>query len=263
MLRTLRLTSGHDMLAGNMNVVRPIACRFLLLSLVGSATVYAQAPGSLSSADREEIQALVAGYAQALAGCRAAEFADLFVPETGYFASGFRGQMTGRERLVALVESERQCATPNGKAGSGKSSDGKNAKARAATAPTVTLEVSGGAVKGIVNLGTAEYQDEYVKTAQGWRFASRTVVIAAEKAAGLDADAMLAIQRLGGGDKLGDHYEPDQNGVPRLMTSGVRIGISNNQVTGRAYLKSGGYDEQIYERAGTGEWRMKASTHVP
>ena len=47
-------------------------------------------------------------------------------------------------------------------------------------------------------LGTAEYQDEYVKTAQGWRFASRTVIIAAEKAAGLDARGMLAIQRLGG-----------------------------------------------------------------
>ena len=43
-------------------------------------------------------------YAQALSGCRAAEFADLFVPETGYFASGFRGLMVGRERLIALVE---------------------------------------------------------------------------------------------------------------------------------------------------------------
>ena len=42
-------------------------------------------------------------YAQALSRCRAEEFADLFVPETGYFASGFRGRMVGRERLIALV----------------------------------------------------------------------------------------------------------------------------------------------------------------
>lgn len=55
----------------------------------------------------------MAQYAQALSGCRAAEFADLFVPETGYFASSFH--MVGRERLIALVESERQCVAPTGK----------------------------------------------------------------------------------------------------------------------------------------------------
>lgn len=100
-----------------------------------------------------------------------------------------------------------------------------------------------------------------MKTPQGWRFASRTVITAGEKAAGLDAREVLAIQRLGG-DKLGDHYEADQNGVQRLMTSGVKVSVSGGQVTGRAYLKDGSYNDEVYEKAGPGEWRVKSSTHV-
>jgi hypothetical protein len=55
-----------------------------------------------------------AGYARALGSCAAEEYADLFAPEVGYFASGIRGEVVGRERLIALVRSERQCtgATP-------------------------------------------------------------------------------------------------------------------------------------------------------
>ena len=101
-----------------------------------------------------------------------------------------------------------------------------------------------------------------MKTAQGWRFASRTVITAAEKGAGLDARGVLAIQRLGGANP-GDHYEPDQNGHPRLMTSGVKVSISADQVTGRAYLNDGGYDDQSYEKLSSGEWRLKSSVHVP
>ncbi len=178
------------------------------------------------------------------------EFADLFVPETGYFASGFRGRMVGRERLIALVQSERQCVAPNGKAGATR------------PGPTVALDVTTNGVRGVANLGSAEYQDEYVKTPQGWRFASRTVIIADEKAAGLDAPGMLAIQRLGGA-KLGDHYEPDQNGVRRLMTSGVKVTVLGDQVNGRAYLKDGTYSDEVYEKLDTGEWRVKSSNHVP
>jgi hypothetical protein len=64
--------------------------------------------------------------------------------------------------------------------------------------PTVVIDVTAGGVRGIAKAGNTEYQDEYVKTAQGWRFASRTVITAAEKGAGLDARGMLAIQRLAG-----------------------------------------------------------------
>jgi hypothetical protein len=231
-----------------MNILRSSTYGLFLAACLATAPAIAQPAASLSTEDRSAIQALVAQYAQALGGCRAAEFADLFVPETGAFASGFRGRMVGRERLIALVESERQCVAPP--------TDGKAKAGAARPAPTATLDVTDGGVRGLVSLGTTEYQDEYAKTPKGWRFASRTVVIASEKAAGLDAPDMLAIQRLGGA-KLGDHYEPDQNGVQRLMTSGIRIGVAGNQVTGRAYLKDGTFKDETYERLGPGQWRVK------
>lgn len=240
-----------------MGILKSNIYSILLAALFAGASASAQPAATLSTDDRSAIQALMTQYAQALSGCRAAEFADLFVPETGSFASGFRGRMVGRARLIALVESERQCVAPR---------DNDKAKAAAArpggaSGPTVALEVTATGVRGIANLGTAEYQDEYVKTPQGWRFASRTVIIAAEKAAGLDARGMLAIQRLGGAE-LDDHYEADQNGVPRLMTSGVKVSVAGDQVTGRAYFKDGTYNDQVYEKLGPGEWRVKSSTHV-
>jgi SnoaL-like domain len=213
----------------------------------------AQTPAAGPTAeDRAAIQALVTNYAEALGGCAAEDFADLFVPETGYFASGFRGHMVGREKLIELVESERHCLAPAGSAQARPGGGG----------PIVEIEVDGGAVRGIADLGTAEYQDEYVKTPQGWRFASRTVIIAAEKAAGLDAGGLLAIHQLGGSD-LGDYYEADDNGVPRLMTSGVRVGVNGNEVTGRAFLEDGGYRDEVYEPLGHSAWRVASSTYVP
>jgi hypothetical protein len=226
----------------------------LLATFFIGNSAFAQSPTNLSAGDRSAIQALMGQYARALSGCRAAEFADLFVPETGYFASGFRGLMAGRERLIALVESERQCVVPGGKL--------LATRAGGANGPTVALDVTADGVHGIAKTGNTEYQDEYAKTAQGWRFASRTVITAAEKGAGLDARGVLAIQRLGGAN-LGDHYEPDQNGHPSLMTSGVKVSISGDEVTGRAYLNNGGYDDQVYEKLGSGEWRLKSSVHVP
>jgi len=231
-------------------MLKSISYGILLAAFFAGASAIAQSPTSLSTDDRSAIQALMSKYAQALSGCRAAEFADLFVPETGSFASGFRGRMVGRERLIALVESERQCVTPPA------------ATAPARPGPPVAIEVTPNGIHGLAIVGGAEYQDEYAKTPQGWRFASRTVITTAEKAAGLDAPAILAIERLSGA-KLGDHYEPDKNGVSRLMTSGVKVTVSGDQVTGRAYLKDGGYDDQVYEKPGPGAWRLKSSTHVP
>ena len=217
----------------------------LLFSIV-YAPAYAQT--TLSDDDRNAIQALMGSYARALGECRAEDFADLFVAGTGYFASGFRGHMVGRERLIALVQSERHCIAP---AAPGAGRPG------GANGPTVVLDVTPTGVHGVANLGTAEYQDEYAKTPSGWRFASRTVIIASEKAAGIEARDMLAIAKLGGA-ALGDYYEAD-----RLMTSGVRISVSGTDVTGRAFLKDGGYDDQVYEKLGPGQWRVKSSVHGP
>jgi len=225
----------------------------LLLSPFPRAA-FSQTP-ALTPEDRTAIQALVTGYARALAACNAEEYADLFAPDTGYFASGIRGQVVGRERLIALVQSERQCTAPAAAA--------PNARPGGGTGPTVTLEVSATGVRGVADLGAAgQYQDEYVKTPKGWRFKSRTVLIPAEKAAGLDANEMLAIQRLAGPD-LGDYYVADQNGVKRLRTSGVAIAVSAGVITGHAYLKTGGYYDDVYEKTGPGQWRIQSRKLVP
>lgn len=229
-------------------------CVLLAAASFGFATALAQTPASLSADDRSEIQALTASYLRALSQCVAEQYADLFVPDTGYFASGFRGHMQGRAQLIKLVESERHCAArPDGAAAP---------RPGAANVPTVAIEVTPDGVRGTADLGTAEYHDEYRKTPAGWRFASRTVIIAAEKAAGLGAADLLAIHRLGGA-ALGENYTPDANGVSRLLSSGVQISVAGAEVKGRAYLKAGGYNDETYEKIGPGQWRVKSSSHVP
>jgi hypothetical protein len=49
------------------------------------------------------IQALVSGYARTLSSC-AAEGMPIFAPGTGSFASGIRGHIVGREKLIAPGE---------------------------------------------------------------------------------------------------------------------------------------------------------------
>ena len=72
---------------------------------------------------------------------------------------------------------------------------------------------------------------------------------------------MLAFRRLAGSD-LGDYYVADQNGIKRFRTSGVEIGVSAGAITGRAYLKSGGYYDDVYEKIGPGQWRIKSRVRV-
>ena len=66
----------------------------LAMSLIGTSTP-AEAAAGLSADDRTAIQALVGQYAQALSGCRATEFADLFVPETGTLPAAFAATWWG------------------------------------------------------------------------------------------------------------------------------------------------------------------------
>jgi hypothetical protein len=214
-------------------------------------TAAAQVPQTVTSQDKEEIQALVTAYARTLGSCAAGEYADLF-GDTGYFASGFRGQVAGRERLIAMVQSERQCITPAG------------TPPAARPGPTVVIEATPTGVRGIADLGAAgQYQDEYVKTPKGWRFAARTVITPAEKAAGLDANEMRSIRRLASGPRDADDYwAAGQDGVKRFRSSGVVIGVSNGNVTGRVYLKDGGYYDDVYERIAPGNWRFKSRAYV-
>jgi len=223
--------------------------------LLFSTSASAQAPASLTPDDRSAIQELAGSYARTLAECDAEAYAELFVPDTGFFASGFRGQIVGHERLVALVESERHCIAPAGAS--------STALPRSANVPTVVVDITPAGVLGVADLGAAgQYQDEFVKTPQGWRFASRTVVIPAERDAGLDASEMLAIRRLSD-PELGDHYAADQNGIQRLRSSGVTLGVADGKVTGRVYLKDGSCYDDVYEQTGPGEWRIQSRVHVP
>ena len=126
----------------------------------------------LTQGDRDEIQQLSAKYLRALNSCAAEEYAALFAPGS-YFESTFRGRIEGREKLIELVKSERHCqpgAAPR---------QGGNA------AP-VTIEATADGARGEANLGTnvGAYVDTYTRTAQGWRFKSRSVLTPLRQAAG-------------------------------------------------------------------------------
>jgi hypothetical protein len=208
---------------------------------------------ALTDQDKAEIQSLVTGYAKALSSCAAGDYADLF-GDTGYFASGFRGQVAGRARLIAMVQSERQCinAAPTPQT------------TRPVNAPTVVLNITPAGVYGIADLGNAgRYEDEYVKTTQGWRFASRTVLTPVEQAAGLSAAAMRQIQRLANSPQDADEvWAAGQDGVKRFQSAGVVIRVSAGTVSGRVSLKDGGHYDDVYERDAQGNWRFKSRAYV-
>jgi hypothetical protein len=225
-----------------------------LLGLASAGALEAQ--GALTPQDRAEIQELSAKYARTLGSCAAEEYADLFAPGTGYFASNFRGEVVGRERLIALVRSERHCI--------GAPSPG-NAAPR--PVPTAVIEMSGTGPIGRADLGekVGRYDDEYVKTSKGWRFKSRTVMTAQELAAGLTVQDMRAIRRLAGSDlgQFDDVYVAGADGVKRFRASGVAMGLSAEGVTGRAFLKNnGGHYEDVYVRTPEGGWRFKSRLHI-
>ena len=229
----------------------------------------------LTAEDRAEIQDLVTRYARALGSCAAEEYADLFAPGGGYFFSSIRGEVASRERLIALVKSERQCnpapaASPAG-AGASPSPAGRanNANAappaRPATGPTVTIEPSPGGARGTASLGNAgSYEDVYVKTPKGWRFKARSVITPPEAAARLTAQDFSEIRQLAGNDRgqFDDVYVDAPNGK-RFRSSGVVFALVPEGVKGTAYLRNdGGHYEDVYVKTANG-WRFKSRTYVP
>jgi len=210
----------------------------------------AQKAPQLTDQDRAQIQQLVASYARALGTCAAEEYADLFSPDA-VFASGPRGEVRGREKLIALVQSERQC-------------NDNSAKTPRAV-PTVTIEPSLEGARGKALAGTTAYYDDvYVKTAQGWRFKSRSVITAQEEAARLTAQDFFEIRRLGGNDagQFEDVYSNGPEGR-RFRSSGITVAVSPAGVTGKAYLKGdGGHYEDVYARTRQG-WRFQSRAYVP
>jgi hypothetical protein len=143
----------------------------LLLGLCGAGLALANlaAQGPLTQKDKDDIQALSASYATNLGTCKAEEYAGLFTVD-GIFYSGFRGNIQGRDQLVALVKSERHCqpgaerpTRPGGGSGAPALQFGALEARPGGAKMTVTLPNNGGA-----------YEDVYAKTNAGWRFLNRS-----------------------------------------------------------------------------------------
>ena len=244
-----------------MRIARSVLAATLLVVLTMTASLAAQ--GGLTPQDRAEIQELSAKYARALGSCAAEEYADLFAPEGGYFASNIRGEVVGRQRLMALVQSERHCTptTPPANAGAPTNTSPR-------PVPTVAIEISSTGPIGRADLGAkvGRYDDEYVKSPKGWRFKSRTVMTFQELAAGLTVQDVRALRRLAGTDlgQFDDVYVAGADGVKRFRASGVALGLSEEGVTGRAFLKNnGGHYDDVYVKTPEGSWRFKSRSHVP
>jgi pimeloyl-ACP methyl ester carboxylesterase len=155
----------------------------LSVTLLAVQTPQSSAPATtLTEKDRAEIQELVARYARALGTCAAKDYAALFTPDGVFVTDDFRGathrklygksgRLVGRARLMELVETEEFCLSPKGSA-PGRPANGSANR----PVPTVAIEPSPEGARGRASLGNGgHYEDVYVKTAEGWRFKSRTV----------------------------------------------------------------------------------------
>ena len=143
------------------------------------ALITARQGPTLTAQDRAEIQELVARYQTALTTCASQEYASLFVPDGVFISDDFRGKrhrelygpnggtLVGRAKLAELVDTEDFCIDKSQRRASS-----------AATAPAVVIVPAPGGAKGTVQLpDKGRYEDEYVKTSDGWRFKVRKVVM--------------------------------------------------------------------------------------
>jgi len=159
-----------------MSFSRTVAACVVVLAW-GAVVAGRQTP-TLTAADRAEIQELVAKYQRALATCASDEYASLFVADGVFISDDFRGKkhremygpkggtLVGRAKLAELVATEDFCIEKAQRRGP------------ANTPPNVVLEPMPGGAKGIIQLpNKARYEDEYVKTSEGWRFKVRRVIM--------------------------------------------------------------------------------------
>jgi hypothetical protein len=237
-------------------------CRALTIGgiICLSALVPTTAPASqrggqaaLTERDREELRFLSARYSFALGTCDDKTWPELFVAPNGYFASGSRGQVLGRHRLAEMIRSYN-CNYVNGVA---------PPHAPGVVIPYKTeFSATAGGAQGVLPYNGGEYHDTYVKTAEGWRFASRTVVTNKELAASLAAADFAEIQRLAA-EKVGpfeDVYEDTPVGR-RFKSAGVVIEPGPGGAKGTAYVKDGGQYRDTYTKTAQG-WRIASREFV-
>lgn len=159
----------------------PLVCVAMLVFGVSLAAWQAGSTGvkELTAQDRAEIQDLVTRYARALSSCASQEYASLFVPDGVFISDDFRGKrhramygtnggkLVGRAQLAELVDTEDFCV--NG---------ASTRPVREVKPPDVAIEPTADGAKGTIALANnGRYEDEYVKTAEGWRFKTRKVVM--------------------------------------------------------------------------------------
>jgi hypothetical protein len=202
----------------------------LLVVVVGlmPAGPGAQAPPSGGSAaltdqDRAEIRDLVARYARALGRCAADDYAQLFTPD-GVFTSddfrgrkhreiyGRRGTLRGRDELAQLVRTEDFCldGSPRDTAGASR------------PVPIVDIQRSPEGARGSAPIGRdGRYDDVYVKTADGWRFKSRTVKMPSVAPSAVPAPgAPPAAGSFTTSDGVGLHYTDSGRGRAMVFVPG-------------------------------------------
>ena len=208
---------------------------------------------ALTAQDRTELELLNARYSWALATCDAEKWPAVFTPD-GYFASGSRGRVEGHHRLSEMSKSYN-CVYTNGVA---------PPHAPGVLVPyKLELTPSPDGATGIAFYNGGRYEDTYVKTPQGWRFKSRTVVTNKELEGHLtsvDFDAIHRLATANGGPYI-DVYEPTPGGM-RFKSTGVSIAPAPGGATGTAYLQGGGHYEDAYVKTASG-WRFNSRTYRP
>jgi hypothetical protein len=224
-----------------------------VLASVPVTGVDAQRKRALSESDLAQIKEPSMAYGRALGMCKAEEYAALYAEPDGYFASGPRGRVAGRERLMELLKSEPFCHDNSPKAPRNLPSKfeieptAEGAKARVELAPT-----------------PGHYEDTYVKTAKGWRFKGHTYISTAEKAAGMTSADFEEIRRLAGNDtgQFQDVWLAFPEGK-RFRSSGLVLApAKQGGVTGRGVLADGGRYDDVYVKTPEG-WRFTSRQYTP
>jgi hypothetical protein len=224
----------------------------------------AQTNTSLTDQDRSQILALSTTYRQALFGCKAEEYADLFATPGGYFGSSSRGEVRERQALMEMVLSYDRCKSP-----------APPPATSSFPSPVIEPAPEGAKARIINSRGGGYYDDVYVKTPNGWRFKSRNVISDSELAAHLTTQDFIEIRQLAGDDHghyenlYGDHDNISPRSVTKgpdhrpFRTSGLRLTPTPEGVRGTAYLRNnGGRYDDLYVKTPDG-WRIKERVYVP
>ena len=171
-----------DLLARTARAVPRAAIVLLVATAMPAATARAQT-NAVSAADRTAIEQLLSQYNQALQSCSSKQYADLFTPDATFTSDDFRGArhrqlygksatLAGHDKLVELVETEEFCLNAEQRAARA------SARPRVMSFTNLSLEPAANGIHGVLPLGNGgRYEDVYVKTAEGWKFKSRTVVM--------------------------------------------------------------------------------------